>query len=99
MDKYSGENRRKDEGLPGNEHHAFERIAERTAKIAVEEVFAKIGIDVNDIKQVSEFQKDIAFAGSIRRASGHSFLAAVGALTVAIIVAIGLGAIAYIDKG
>lgn len=49
--------------------------AQGAAKEAVKQVFAILGVDVDDPAQVEEFRKDLRFGQSMRRASDKGFMA------------------------
>lgn len=51
-----------------------ERIAKLAADEAVCEVFSKLGIDVDDPKQVEEFRQDLRLAGKLRQAADKGFV-------------------------
>ena len=58
--------------------------SEAAAKSAVMKVFAILGVDVNDPKQVEEFRKDLRFGQSMRKLADKGSLALVGAVFVTI---------------
>ena len=47
------------------------------ARIAVKDVFAILGVDIDHPESVSEFQADLRFNKKLRRASDHGYLAIV----------------------
>ncbi len=53
-------------------------IARDAAKCAVQNVFAILGVDVDDPRQVEEFRQDLRFGGKLRRAADRGFIMAVG---------------------
>lgn len=58
------------------------------AKAAVKEVFAILGVDVDDPEKVEEFRKDLRFGGDMRRMRDRGVLTMVGIVFTAIGVAI-----------
>ena len=62
-------------------------LSEAAAKSAVKQVFAILGVDVDDPKDVEEFRKDLRFGQSMRRASDKGMLAVVSLVFVAIAIA------------
>ena len=64
------------------------RFSQEAAKTAVKQVFAILGVDVDDPGEVEEFRKDLRFGQMMRRASDRSFYAVV----VMAFTAIGLAA-------
>ena len=65
-----------------------EALAERAAKIAVRETFAILGVDVEEPKDVESFRRDLRFAGDMRKYTSHAVLAGIGAVGVAVFVAL-----------
>jgi len=55
--------------------HADE-IAAKAAKMAVKNVFAILGIDIEDPRQVEEFRQDLRFGSKLRKAADRSFIMA-----------------------
>lgn len=66
-------------------------FANAAAERAVKKTFAIFGVDIEDPKQVSEFQESLRFADKFRRAADHGLLVLVGALVVALLTAAALG--------
>ena len=62
------------------------KYAEAASQAAVKHVFAIIGVDIDDPKQVKEFQKDLMFGQSMRKAADR------GQLALAVVVAGAIGA-------
>jgi len=58
------------------------------AKAAVKEVFAILGVDVDDPEKVEEFRKDLRFGGDMRRMRDRGVLTIVGVCFTSIGVAI-----------
>lgn len=50
-------------------------VAHRAAKEATRDVFAHLGVNVDDPAQVEEFRKDLRFGGQLRKAADKSFIA------------------------
>lgn len=61
------------------------------ADLAVEKTFAIFGVDVNDPKQVKEFQASLWFSDRLRKISDKSVTAVVVATVVFLLSALGLG--------
>lgn len=64
------------------------------AKAAVKEVFAILGVDVDDPEKVEEFRKDLRFGGAMRRATDRGIMAMMWAICTMIGTAICLGLVA-----
>ena len=62
-------------------------IAREAAKTAVHNVFAILGVDVDDPRQVEEFRQDLRFGGKLRRAADRGFIMSVGVGLSIIVVA------------
>lgn len=67
------------------------------AKTAVKEVFAILGVDVDDPAKVEEFRKDLRFGGTMRRATDRGVLAMVGVVFTALGTALCFGIVALIN--
>ena len=64
------------------------------AKAAVKEVFALLGVDVDDPEKVEEFRKDLRFGGAMRRATDRGVMAMMWAICTMIGTALCLGVVA-----
>lgn len=53
------------------------RFSEDAAKSAVKQVFAILGVDIDDPAAVEDFRKDLRFGGMMRKASDKGFVAVV----------------------
>lgn len=60
----------------------------RAATRAVELVFANIGVDVNDPKDLQRFRDDLRFGAMIRTASQKGMIAALTAIVTAVVGAV-----------
>jgi len=69
----------------------------RIAKAAVKEVFAILGVDVDNPEKVEEFRKDLRFGGAMRRATDRGVTSMVGVIVAVVMTAIGLGIVALIN--
>jgi len=58
--------------------------ATKSAKLAVKEVFALLGVNVDVPKEVEDFRKSLRFGDSLRSIAERSGLAFVGAISIAI---------------
>lgn len=66
---------------------AEDEIAAQAAKIAVRDVFAKLGVNVDNPESVAEFQADLRFSRSLRRKADHGLLAIVAVAATALAIA------------
>lgn len=71
--------------------HLADDAARRAAKEAVALVFAIVGVDVDDPRQVEEFREDLRFGRRMRRVADKGAMAVVGAVAVAIAGALLIG--------
>lgn len=69
------------------------------ADAAVKRVFALLGVDVDVPKEVVQFQENLRFGATMRRAADKGLMAAIGAIAVATMAAIGAGVVSFIWKG
>lgn len=53
------------------------KYSEDAAKSAVKQVFAILGVDIDDPAAVEDFRKDLRFGGMMRKASDKGFVAVV----------------------
>ena len=53
------------------------KYSEESAKSAVKQVFAILGVDVDDPKEVEDFRRDLRFGGMMRKAGDKGFIAVV----------------------
>lgn len=58
------------------------KYSKEAAKVAVKDVFAILGVDVDDPKEVEEFRKDLRFGQTMRKAAERGTLALVCAAFV-----------------
>ena len=65
-----------------------EALINRAATRAVELVFANIGVDVNDLKDLQRFRDDLRFGAMIRTASQKGMIAALTAIVTAVVGAV-----------
>ncbi len=70
---------------------------QRIAKAAVKEVFALLGVDVDDPEKVEEFRKDLRFGGAMRRATDKGISSIVGVAAAMMVTALGMGLVALIS--
>lgn len=73
--------------------------AEESADAAVKKVFAILGVDIDNPKDVEEFRQDLRFGGRLRKASDHGFLAMVAAVFVAVLAVLWVGITSKISGG
>lgn len=67
------------------------RYSEQAVESAVKRVFAVMGIDVDDPKDVEEFRKDLRFGQSMRKASDKGLLVFIGSVAAAFAYALWAG--------
>ena len=65
-----------------------EALAQRAADHAVKTVFANIGVDINDPKDLQRFRDDLRFGAMIRAAAQKGMIAALTAIVTAVVGAI-----------
>lgn len=58
---------------------------------AIKDVFAILGVNVDDPKQVEEFREDLRFGGKLRKVADHSLLALFGVIAAAFAAAVWAG--------
>ena len=68
------------------------------AKAAVKEVFAILGVDVDDPEKVEEFRKDLRFGATMRRATDRGVMTMVGVVFTALGTALFFGIMAIINN-
>lgn len=71
------------------------KYSDESAKMAVKQVFAILGIDVDDPEKVEEFRKDLRFGQDLRKARDKGVVAVAVALSLSIL---GFVAAGIIDK-
>lgn len=81
IDEYEMEERKRREDM----------IAQYAAEIAVRRVFSTLGIDVDKPESVAQFQEDLRFGRSLRKAAGHSVFVFITVVTTAIAAATWFG--------
>lgn len=62
-----------------------EALAQRAADHAVKTVFANIGVDINDPKDLQRFRDDLRFGAMIRAAAQKGMIAALTAIVTAVV--------------
>ena len=72
------------------------KYSEAAARLAVKQVFAILGVDVDDPSEVEEFRKDLRFGQMMRKASDKGFIAVVVLACTAIAIATWAGITAKI---
>lgn len=71
----------------------------QSADAAVKKVFAILGVDINDPRDVEKFREDLRFGGKLRRAADHGFLTMVAAILVGALAVIWVGITAKLAGG
>lgn len=74
-------------------------LVEDAAHRAVHEVFAILGVDVNNPEKVEEFREDLRFGKSLRRASDRTMIAIYATIGGAIVLALWYGIVDRIRGG
>lgn len=72
--------------------------AEKSAELAVKRVFAILGVDVDDPAKLEEFRMNLRFGAGLRRASDKGIFAAIGAVTVMLVTALGYGLVVMVHR-
>lgn len=67
------------------------KYSEAAAQEAVKRVFAVLGVDIEDPQQVKEFQKDLMFGQSMRKAADRGQLVFAGVVVSALAYALFAG--------
>lgn len=83
-DVYSGDNDRRQ--TPPQCYYS-----EESARKAVKETFAILGVDINDPRQVEEFRKSLRFSDELRTLADKGKLVVVSALVAALVGALWIG--------
>lgn len=81
------------------EERRNDQYSEDVARRAVKQVFAILGIDVDNPKEVEEFRKDLRFGQSMRQAADKGMLSLVGVVAAAMVYALFAGISAKIYGG
>jgi hypothetical protein len=81
------------------EERRNDQYSEDVAHRAVKQVFAILGVDVDDPKEVEEFRKDLRFGQSMRRTADRGMLAFVGVVAAAMVYALFAGITTKIQGG
>ena len=71
--------------------NAANKAAEDAADVAVKKVFALLGVNVDEPREVEEFRKDLRFGQILRRSAEKSFLALLTAIMVGLVAALWAG--------
>lgn len=74
-------------------------LADEAASAAARKVFAILGVDLDEPKEVEAFRRDLRFGGSMRRAADRMFLAFVLAIGSGIAAALWVGIVERIKGG
>jgi hypothetical protein len=75
----------------GSPHSRNCEFANAAAEKAVRKTFAILGVDIEEPKQVAEFQESLRFSDKLRKAADHGVLVLVAALVAALLAATWLG--------
>lgn len=67
--------------------------SEDAARQAVKQVFAILGVDVDDPKEVEDFRKDLRFGQSMRKAADRGLIVFVGVVVSALAYALFAGVV------
>ena len=72
---------------------------QQSAELAVKKVFAILGVNVDEPKEVEEFRENLRFGAAMRRAADRGMLAFVVIIVTAIGAAIWAGVISSVKHG
>ena len=67
---------------------------ERSAELAVKKVFAILGVNVDEPREVEEFRENLRFGATLRRAADKGFLAMVVIIAGAVVAMAWAGIVA-----
>jgi hypothetical protein len=70
--------------------------ARASATLAVKQVFAILGVDIDKPGEVEDFRINLRFGATMRRASDRGILVAVGVFVTALLALLGAGVVSYI---
>lgn len=71
-------------------------LAQQVADEAVKKVFAILGVNVDEPKEVEEFRQNLRFGAALRRAADRGVFAIVGVIAIGMVAALWSGAITNI---
>jgi hypothetical protein len=69
----------------------LESIADAASDKSVRKVFAILGVDIDEPSELESFRDNLRFNARLRKAADQSWLAFVGAVTLLVAGALGLG--------
>lgn len=69
------------------------------ANRSVKKVFAILGVDIDDPKQVEEFREDLRFGKRLRKYADYGSMVLVGAVVLALAAAVWTGIVTKIKYG
>lgn len=72
-------------------------FSEKSADRAVKRTFAILGVDVDDPKQVAEFQEDLRFGSMMRKIANRGVLAIIGAVCIGLAAATWAGIVKVVN--
>lgn len=75
------------------------KLADESAEKAVEKVFAILGVDIHEPKQVSDFQDSLRFGDRLRKYGERGALVLISAVAVSLAAALWIGIKAKIMGG
>lgn len=73
--------------------------ARQSAEIAVKKVFAILGVNVDEPKEVEEFRENLRFGATLRRAADKGMFALVAVIVVSLAAAAWAGIVSKIGHG
>lgn len=73
--------------------------ASEVADKAVAKVFAILGVDIHNPKDVEEFREDLRFGAKMRKIADHGLLALFGVIAAGLAAAVWAGIVNNITKG
>jgi hypothetical protein len=72
--------------------------AEESARLAVKQVFAILGVNIDEPKEVEEFRENLRFGANMRRATDKGILAVAGMVFTGIAYTVWIGVTTMIAK-
>ena len=74
-------------------------ICDEAADLAVCKVFAVLGVDINQPKDIEQFREDLRFSAHLRRAADKGVMAGVTALVGALALALWVAVVSKFNGG
>lgn len=74
-------------------------VSRESAARAVRDVFAILGVDIDDPASVEDFREDLRFGRKLRKRADYGVLAVIGVIAVAFAAALWQGIVSKIKEG